>query len=97
VLRDKFLALFGKQLMAKKKLDNLSFEESLASLEAIVEQLEHGDLPLEQSMELFEQGLKLSQVSQQKLQQAEQKLQILLTEQGQQVLADFDIDTAQDN
>ncbi len=83
--------------MAKKKLDNLSFEESLASLEAIVEQLEHGDLPLEQSMELFEQGLKLSQVSQQKLQQAEQKLQILLTEQGQQVLADFDIDTAQDN
>ena len=83
--------------MAKKKLDNLSFEESLASLEAIVEQLERGDLPLEQSMELFEQGLKLSQVSQQKLQQAEQKLQILLTEQGQQVLADFDIDTAQDN
>ena len=52
MLRDKFLALFGKQLMAKKKLDNLSFEESLASLEAIVEQLEHGDLPLEQSMEL---------------------------------------------
>ena len=39
-----------------------SFESSLESLEEIVQQLEGGDLPLEKSLELFEQGIKLSSV-----------------------------------
>ena len=64
--------------MARKKIENLSFEESLAELETIVQSLEQGELSLEDSMKLFERGLNLSQFSQTKLQSAEQKIQILL-------------------
>ena len=59
--------------MAKKKLENLTFEESLNELDAIVQNLEQGDLDLEESMNLFERGLTLSKLSQNKLQAAEQK------------------------
>ena len=77
--------------MAKKKLENLSFEESLSELDTIVNSLEQGDLSLEESMALFERGLNLSQVSQTKLQAAEQKVKILLEKNGQQELSDFDL------
>ena len=55
-----------------------SFEESLRELEEIVERLEAGDLPLEQSLELFEQGVKLSRSCQKRLDEAERKVEILL-------------------
>lgn len=77
--------------MAKKKLENLSFEESLSELDTIVNSLEQGELSLEESMALFERGLNLSQVSQTKLQAAEQKVKILLEKNGQQALNDFDL------
>jgi len=87
--------------MAKKKLENLSFEESLAELDTIVQSLEQGELSLEESMALFERGLNLSQVSQTKLQAAEQKVKILLDKNGQPQLHDFDLSansqTAGDN
>jgi exodeoxyribonuclease VII small subunit len=76
--------------MAKKKLENLSFEESLTELDTIVQNLEQGDLSLEDSMALFERGLNLSQLSQEKLQAAEQKVQILLEKNGAAQLTDFD-------
>lgn len=76
--------------MAKKKIENLSFEEALTELDTLVQQLEQGDLSLEDSMSTFERGLKLSQLSQQKLKGAEQKIQILMTQNGQQGLTDFD-------
>jgi exodeoxyribonuclease VII small subunit len=76
--------------MAKKKLENLSFEESLHELDTIVQSLEQGDLSLEESMTLFERGLNLSQLSQVKLQTAEQKVQILLDKNGTAQLTDFD-------
>ncbi|MCH2055673.1 MAG: exodeoxyribonuclease VII small subunit [Thalassotalea sp.] len=76
--------------MAKKKIENLSFEEALTELDTLVQQLEQGDLSLEDSMSTFERGLKLSQLSQQKLKDAEQKIQILMTQNGQQGLTDFD-------
>lgn len=76
--------------MAKKKIENLSFEEALSELDTLVQQLEQGDLSLEDSMSTFERGLKLSQLSQQKLKDAEQKIQILMTQNGQQGLTDFD-------
>jgi exodeoxyribonuclease VII small subunit len=76
--------------MAKKKLENLSFEESLSELDTIVQNLEQGDLSLEDSMALFERGLTLSQLSQVKLQAAEQKVQILLEKNGSVQLTDFD-------
>ncbi|QBG37079.1 exodeoxyribonuclease VII small subunit [Litorilituus sediminis] len=75
--------------MAKKKLENLSFEESLTELDQIVQNLEQGELSLEESMALFERGLGLSKVSQEKLQAAEQKVQILLDNNGQAQLSTF--------
>ena len=77
--------------MAKKKLENLSFEESLNELDTIVQSLEQGDLDLEESMSLFERGLTLSSLSQNKLQAAEQKVKILLDKNGEPQLQDFNL------
>jgi len=76
--------------MAKKKIENLSFEESLSELEIIVHNLEQGALSLEDSMTLFERGLNLSQASQEKLKNAEQKIQILLAKNGKTQLETFE-------
>jgi len=54
------------------------FESSLKELEEIVQQLEAGDLPLERSLQLFEQGVKLSRECQKRLDEAERKVEILL-------------------
>lgn len=59
-----------------------SFEQGLAELETIVEQLEHGELPLEKSLELFEKGVKLSDTCRKQLQEAESKVEILLKKEG---------------
>jgi exodeoxyribonuclease VII small subunit len=55
-----------------------SFESSLDELEQIVRQLEAGDLPLDRSLELFEQGVRLSRECQKRLDEAERKVEILL-------------------
>ena len=55
-----------------------SFESSLKELEQIVEQLEAGDLPLERSLELFEQGVNLSRDCQRRLDEAERRVELLL-------------------
>ena len=55
-----------------------NFEGQLASLERIVRELERGDLPLEQSLELFEQGVKLSRECQERLNEAERRIEVLL-------------------
>ena len=55
-----------------------SFEESLKKLEAIVDQLEKGDLPLEDSLKLFEDGVSLSAVCKKELDEAEGKVQMLI-------------------
>jgi exodeoxyribonuclease VII small subunit len=54
-----------------------SFEQSLKRLEAIVDQLEKGDLALEDSLKLFEEGVKLSAACKKELDDAEGKVQIL--------------------
>ncbi len=63
-----------------KKTGTKDFESSLAALEKIVRELERGDLPLEQSLELFEQGVRLSRECQERLQQAERRIEILLSD-----------------
>ena len=73
--------------MAKKE-DNLSFEQALQQLEQLVNELEQGDLPLETSLENFEQAVKLSRLSQAQLQSAEQKVSTLLEKNGEQVLSE---------
>lgn len=55
-----------------------SFETSLAELEKIVGKLESGDLPLEQSLELFEKGIKLSRECRERLAKAERRIEILI-------------------
>ncbi|HEX4154690.1 MAG TPA: exodeoxyribonuclease VII small subunit [Acidobacteriaceae bacterium] len=55
-----------------------SFEEQLAELERIVDQLERGDLTLEQSITLFERGVQLSNACKTQLSAAESRIQVLL-------------------
>lgn len=78
--------------MARKKIENMNFEEALVELESIVESLEKGDLNLEDSMTMFERGLSLSQVSQVKLKDAEQKVQILMQRHQESSLENFQPD-----
>jgi len=67
-----------------------SFEDSLAELEKIVGKLERGDLVLEESLELFEKGVSLSRQCQERLNQAERRIEILLQDQkGEPVLEDL--------
>lgn len=55
-----------------------SFEDSLKQLESIIARLERGDLPLEESVKLFEQGIQLSDTCKTELESAEGKVQMLL-------------------
>jgi exodeoxyribonuclease VII small subunit len=55
-----------------------SFEESLARLEEIVAELERGDLPLEDSVRLFEEGTRLSELCRRQLEEAEGKVEMLV-------------------
>ncbi len=58
------------------------FEECLQRLEKIVQQLEKGDVPLETSLTLFEEGMNLSTACRKELEQAEGKVEILLKKNG---------------
>ena len=67
--------------MARQK-KTPSFEQSLNELQAIVERLESGDLSLEESLAIFEQGIGLTRECQNALQDAEQRVRILLEQNG---------------
>lgn len=64
-----------------------SFEKSLEELETIVGKLENGDLPLEDSLELFEKGIKLSRECRDRLTSAERKIQILMKDANGELTA----------
>jgi exodeoxyribonuclease VII small subunit len=59
--------------------ESIDFEQSLAELEALVERLEHGDLPLDDALKSFERGVALTRQCQGALKAAQQKVDILLT------------------
>jgi exodeoxyribonuclease VII small subunit len=65
------------------------FEEAMEELEKLVEQMERGDISLEESLKSFERGIRLTRTCQQALQDAEQKVHILLEKNGQQTLEPF--------
>ena len=65
-----------------------SFEESLKKLEGIVAQLERGDLALEDSLKLFEEGMALSAACKQEIEAAEGKVQILIKQRDGSLRAD---------
>jgi len=64
--------------MPEEKTSPLSFEASLDELERVVKELEKGDLPLEQSLALFEAGMKLSADCKRQLEEAEMRVEILI-------------------
>lgn len=75
--------------MSKKKSEQ--FEDSMKKLQSIVEKLERGDLPLEQAMESFTEGMQLVQLCHQKLEEAENKIQVLVKDhEGAWATAAFD-------
>jgi len=53
------------------------FEAAIAELESIVKKLEEGELPLEQSLELYERGMKLSRFCHSRLEEAERRIEVL--------------------
>ena len=68
-----------------------TFESSLEDLERIVRELEQGELPLERSLELFEQGVALSRECQDRLNQAERRIEILMRDnQGRTAARPFE-------
>ena len=74
--------------MPKKKTTAL-FEDSLAELEQLVSQLEQGDISLEESLKSFERGVTLTRICQKSLQEAEQKVQVLIEKNGTQIMEPF--------
>ena len=68
--------------MAEKK-----FEAALARLEEIVRSLESGELGLEQSLKLFEEGVKLARVCNARLEEAERKVEVLLKDKNGKMTA----------
>lgn len=71
----------------------MDFEKKLSRLEEIVNKMESGDLPLEDSLKFFEEGVKLSRECNSQLSQAEQKVKLLLSvdAQGNANTEDFQI------
>lgn len=76
--------------MSKKESKKvIHFEKAITELENLVEQMEDGELSLESSLKTFEKGIKLTRECQNALQDAEQKVQILIKENGNDQLVEF--------
>jgi exodeoxyribonuclease VII small subunit len=73
----------------KKIAKPLDFETAIAELEQLVETMEQGEVSLEDSLKHFERGIELTRTCQKALQEAEQKVQILTQEKGQDTLREF--------
>ncbi len=65
------------------------FEKSLGELEALVQKLEQGDVPLEEALKTFERGVALTRACQTALRSAQQKVEILLSKDGQETVGTF--------
>jgi exodeoxyribonuclease VII small subunit len=80
--------LWGADMAARKK--KVDYEAAVTELESLVERLEQGDISLEESLKLYESGVLLTRDCQEALNAAEQKVQMLLEQSGQNTLVDFD-------
>ena len=69
----------------------LSFEQGLEKLEGIVKQLEQGEIPLEESLRLFENGVRLSRSLREQLDAAEAKVEILMKKGSEHVPQPFEL------
>lgn len=75
----------GITIMAKAKEVEKTFEESLNELEGIVQRLERGDVPLEEALVAFQEGVALSKQCQDTLEKAEKTLTKMMTENNEEV------------
>ena len=75
---------------AKTKENDLTFEQSLEELETLVDKLERGQLTLDESLETFENGMKLARVCTQKLTKSERKIEKLIEKNGELRTEPFD-------
>ena len=66
--------------MAEKAPETMSFEAALERLEGLVKKLEAGEMPLDESLKAFEEGVKLSSFCHQRLDEVEKKVQVLLAD-----------------
>ena len=85
--------------MAAKDVETTAppaFESALGELEKLVEQMERGDVSLEESLRMFERGVELARHCQTALRDAENKIQMLMEKNGQQVLDHLVSDEQQD-
>tara|TARA_B100001250_G_C19721846_1_gene754224 strand:+ start:649 stop:891 length:243 start_codon:yes stop_codon:yes gene_type:complete len=73
-----------------KKRNSVNFEKTFAELEELVKQMEEGDLSLEESLKYFERGMLLTKNCQQALNEAEQKVKILLEKNNKNSLETFE-------
>jgi exodeoxyribonuclease VII small subunit len=73
-----------------KKGKTIDFEQALGELEAVVEKLEHGDLPLEEALKQFERGIELTRSCQASLKQAEHRVEVLLAKTPEATPEPFD-------
>ena len=73
-----------------KKTKEPDLESSLAEINTLIEKMEHGELSLEQSLTHFERGIRLIKHAQKILQEAEQKVQILMKNHGADKLTDYE-------
>lgn len=68
---------------------DIKFEKAMARLEEIVQALEKGDLSIEDALNIFEEGIRLSQVCMAKLDEVEKRVEILMKDKGKTVLKPF--------
>ena len=78
--------------MTKKKAGGFEFEQALEDLEELVSAMEQGELSLEDSLQAFEKGIKLTRECQAALKNAEQKVQVLINENGETEELEFEAD-----
>jgi exodeoxyribonuclease VII small subunit len=71
--------------MSEKPVDEMSFEEAMAALEQVVGALERGEVPLDQSIALYERGAKLKAHCAEKLKDAEEKVELIRAQEGRAV------------
>lgn len=88
----------SKQRQEEPNAETPTFESTLQRLAEIVEQLEGGELPLEKSVRLFEEGIRLSRTSQAILDDAERRVEELLgfDERGQPIVKDLPLEDSED-
>ena len=72
----------AEQAQEKNQEQEVTFEQALQRLETIVRAMEAGDLPLEKAISEFQEGMQLARVCREKLDQAEQKIEMLVNEAG---------------